>query len=163
MDRGDRGRAGWTGGIEGGRTEGIEGGRTGGIEGGRTEGIEGGRTGGIEGGQTEGRKIREWSYAVHMDMCVSEEGGREGDTYMGWKLFVCGCLSHFASYFSSYRQWLPPDKIEPLGANGEYDQLKIASSGASKRSVQQAYVRAKQYLRKVGDATEEVKTSHRET
>ena len=82
---------------------------------------------------------------------------------MGWKLFVCGCLSHFASYFSSYRQWLPPDKIEPLGANGEYDQLKIASSGASKRSVQQAYVRAKQYLRKVGDATEEVKTSHRET
>eukprot|EP00731_Ephydatia_muelleri_P002416 Em0001g2416a len=60
-------------------------------------------------------------------------------------------------------QWLPPDKIEPLGANGEYDQLKIASSGASKRSVQQAYVRAKQYLRKVGDATEEVKTSHRET
>lgn len=36
MDRGDRGGAGRTEGIEGGWTEGIEGGWTGGIEGGQT-------------------------------------------------------------------------------------------------------------------------------
>ena len=62
---------------EGRADRGIEGGWTGGIEGGWTGGIEGGWTGGLrEGGQ--GRKIREWSYAVHMCVCVRREGEREG-------------------------------------------------------------------------------------
>lgn len=48
-----------------------------------------------------------------------------------------------------YRQWLPEEKIELLGASPEQDSIKIAMSGHSKRSVLQAFQRAKQYQRKV--------------
>ena len=47
------------------------------------------------------------------------------------------------------RQWLPEEKIERLGASAEQDSIKIAMSGHSKRSVLQAFQRAKQYQRKV--------------
>ena len=46
------------------------------------------------------------------------------------------------------RQWLPPEKIEPLGTSVENDNAKIALAGSSKRSVKEAYTRAKQWLRR---------------
>ena len=48
-----------------------------------------------------------------------------------------------------HRQWLPPAKVEYLGVNKEFDRFQITGSGASKRSVQQAYERALRYQRKV--------------
>lgn len=47
------------------------------------------------------------------------------------------------------RQWLPEEKIERLGVSQEQDSVKISMSGHSKRSVLQAFQRAKQYQRKV--------------
>ena len=47
------------------------------------------------------------------------------------------------------RQWLPAEKIEPLGTSIDYDFHKIAHSGHSKRSVKEAYNRAKQYQKRV--------------
>ena len=41
---------------------------------------------------------------------------------------------------------MPPDKIEPLGIDSEYDTMKVSQSGNSKRSVKEAYQRAKKYL-----------------
>ena len=49
---------------------------------------------------------------------------------------------------SHRRQWLPPDKIEPLGIDSDYDMMKVSQSGNSKRSVREAYQRAKKYLAK---------------
>lgn len=46
------------------------------------------------------------------------------------------------------RQWLPPEKIEPLGMSSESDNAKIGMAGSSKRSVKEAYTRAKQWLRR---------------
>jgi len=59
----------------------------------------------------------------------------------------------------THRQWLPPDKIEPLGISLEYDNSKVATSGASKRSVYQAYQRARQYQRRVARKASNVSTS----
>ena len=59
----------------------------------------------------------------------------------------------------THRQWLPPDKIEPLGINVEYDNSKVSSSGASKRSVHQAYQRARQYQRRVARKASNVSSS----
>ena len=75
------------------------------------------------------------------------------------------CVFDFQFTTSHSRQWLPADKIEPLGTDGQHDQHKIASSGASKRSVQQAYVRAKEYQGKLDGvvAGREVDPSNRET
>ena len=53
------------------------------------------------------------------------------------------------SSVSHYRQWLPEEKIERLGASAEQDSIKIGMSGHSKRSVMQAFQRAKQYQKKV--------------
>ena len=61
------------------------------------------------------------------------------------------------------RQWLPPDKIEPLGMSAEYDSAKVAASGPSKRSVQQAFQRAKQYQRKVAQSVAKESTSSSDT
>ena len=47
------------------------------------------------------------------------------------------------------RQWLPEDKIEPLGISSDHDAAKIAMSGSSKRSVLQAFQRAKVYQKRV--------------
>jgi hypothetical protein len=47
------------------------------------------------------------------------------------------------------RQWLHPSKLDYLGANKDFDHTQVNSSGASKRSVQQAYERAMSYHRKV--------------
>ena len=48
------------------------------------------------------------------------------------------------------RQWLPPEKVELLGVSTESDNLKMALAGSSKRSVKEAYTRAKQWLRRSG-------------
>lgn len=58
-------------------------------------------------------------------------------------LLCCCCCA-----ISLARQWLPPEKIEPLGASLEEDNSKIAMAGSSKRSVKEAYTRAKQWLRR---------------
>ena len=75
-------------------------------------------------------------------------------TRKGWYDSRKNALDHscLLSSSSSYRQWLPSDKIEPLGVSAEYDSAKVAASGASKRSVQQAFQRAKQYQRKVAQS-----------
>lgn len=52
-------------------------------------------------------------------------------------------------FLSLFRQWLPPDKIERLGVDENFDQSKMATSGHSKRSVKEAYCRAKQYQERV--------------
>lgn len=51
-------------------------------------------------------------------------------------------------FFLLCRQWLPPEKIEPLGLSSEGDNAKMALAGSSKRSVKEAYCRAKQWLRR---------------
>lgn len=43
---------------------------------------------------------------------------------------------------------MPPDKIEPLGQSQDCDSAKIAMAGTSKRSVKEAFSRAKQWLRR---------------
>ena len=53
------------------------------------------------------------------------------------------------TFFMSPRQWLPEEKIERLGETPEQDSIKISMSGHSKRSVLQAFQRAKQYQKKV--------------
>ena len=57
-------------------------------------------------------------------------------------------VPNYCVLFSHYRQWLPPDKVEPLGVSTEGDNLKLSQAGSSKRSVKEAYTRAKQWLRK---------------
>lgn len=42
-------------------------------------------------------------------------------------------------------QWLPPDKVEPLGIDAETDSLKLSTAGSSKRGVKEAYQRATRY------------------
>lgn len=44
---------------------------------------------------------------------------------------------------------MPEEKIERLGASQEQDSVKISMSGHSKRSVLQAFQRAKLYQKKV--------------
>ncbi|XP_019854738.1 PREDICTED: bromodomain and PHD finger-containing protein 3-like [Amphimedon queenslandica] len=46
-------------------------------------------------------------------------------------------------------QWLHPTKLDSLGINKDFDHSQLGASGASKRSVQQAYERAMRYHRKV--------------
>ena len=46
---------------------------------------------------------------------------------------------------SPLRQWLPPDKVEPLGIDAETDSLKLSTAGSSKRGVKEAYQRATRY------------------
>jgi len=46
------------------------------------------------------------------------------------------------------RQWLPPDKISALGVNSEYDQKSLSQSRSSKRSVREAFSRARLFLEK---------------
>lgn len=58
--------------------------------------------------------------------------------------------------FSPCRQWLPPDKIEPLGVDSDYDMLKVSQSGNSKRSVKEAYQRAKKYLARKSKSSSKV-------
>ena len=48
-------------------------------------------------------------------------------------------------YFLIDRQWLPPEKIELLGVSQEKDNAKISMAGSSKRSVKEAYARAKHW------------------
>ncbi len=45
------------------------------------------------------------------------------------------------------RQWLPQEKIEHLGVTQEGDNIKLGMAGHSKRSVREAYSRAKKWLR----------------
>ena len=64
----------------------------------------------------------------------------------------CTCTNrnvHTHTCIHTIRQWLPKEKIERLGASPEQDSIKIAMSGHSKRSVMQAFQRAKQYQRRV--------------
>ena len=58
-----------------------------------------------------------------------------------------------------FRQWLPPDKIEPLGVNSEHDAFKITQSGSSKRSVKEAFQRAKHYQRRMASRLKSINTS----
>lgn len=63
---------------------------------------------------------------------------------------VCECPCITVSLpLSLSRQWLPPDKIEPLGVDSEHDSYKITQSGSSKRSVKEAFQRAKHYQRRM--------------
>ena len=56
-----------------------------------------------------------------------------------------------------YRQWLPPSKIDTLGVDTNFDHVQVSMSGASKRSVQQAYDRAMRYSKKVKKLNKVVK------
>ena len=64
--------------------------------------------------------------------------------YFVHKCTLCTCL-----YFSLFRQWLHPTKLDSLGISKDFDHSQLGASGASKRSVQQAYERAMRYHRKV--------------
>ena len=62
---------------------------------------------------------------------------------------MCYINQTYIKYLSFSRQWLHPSKLDYLGRNKDFDHTQISASGASKRSVQQAYERAMRYLRKV--------------
>lgn len=69
------------------------------------------------------------------------------------------CLNpcHLLIFFSSYRQWLPRTKLEPLGVDSGLDNVKLMEGRKStvRKNVQIAYDRAVHHRRRVtGEGTE---------
>jgi len=55
------------------------------------------------------------------------------------------------------RQWLPRDKLEPLGVDSEYDQQKLSDNRkpAIKKAVMNAYEKALRHQRKIDDGDDD--------
>lgn len=55
------------------------------------------------------------------------------------------------------RQWLPRDKLEPLGVDSEYDQQKLSDNKKPniKKAVMNAYEKALRHQRKIDDGDDD--------
>jgi len=68
-------------------------------------------------------------------------------------------ISFNFTYLASpiYRQWLPRDKLEPLGVDSDYDHQKFSDNKKpnKKKSVMDAYGKALRHQRKIDDGDDE--------